>query len=118
MYATFRKQVWRDSLLAMKNSLLSTYDLSTSAAEEELFVQSWLSDGPEYVEFSGYKRNEGRKRITDAADLIDDAVQALDKCDSAEASRVYLETLKRVVLLSNLARVLEDSVKTTYTREK
>ncbi|MEM2142267.1 MAG: hypothetical protein QXQ81_03305 [Candidatus Thorarchaeota archaeon] len=108
-----RKELWKQSLLQMKQSLLSTYDLNTTAEEEERFIKAWSGHGDRYVIFSGYRRNEGRKRILDIADVIDRAIADIETREDREASRLYIETLRSVALCSNWARVLEYSTQMT-----
>jgi len=107
--ASEKKQIWRDSLLAMKNSLLGTYELTTTVYEQEKFLRCWNPDGPDYLVFSDYRRNEGRRRIQDVMEVIDDALERLDRCDTREASRIFLQTMKQVARFSRLARLIEDT---------
>jgi hypothetical protein len=115
MQKSNRKEAWKSSLAAMKKSLVNTYELGTSASEEERFANAWLSGGPDYVVFSDYRRNEGRRRILDVADIIDNAIERiLNSTNEQTAAHVYLDTLRAVILYTNWARVLENSVSTRY----
>lgn len=96
-----------ESLLAMKNSLLSSYEMKTTVKEEGLLLRGLTKEGPEYIVFSDYRRNDGRRRILDAIEMIDNAVRKLKKMDYRNASRIYLETLKSVATITKMANVLE-----------
>jgi len=106
-----RTDALKKSLLVMKNSLISSYELKTTAREEFLFEKAWKNEEPDYLIFSDYRRNEGRRRILDAAEIIDGAVEQLDSCDQIAASKLYLETLNAVALLTKWAGILESSVR-------
>ncbi len=96
----------RDSLLAMKESIQSSYELSTAIMEQEMFLNAWTQD-IDYLVFSGYRRNDGYRRIRDIVELIDSALANIEKADSRTASTIYLSTLKRVAMLANLAQMIE-----------
>lgn len=96
----------RDSLLAMKESIQSSYELSTAMMEQEMFITAWSQD-VDYLVFSGYRRNEGFKRIQDITELIDSALAIIEQADSRTASAIYLRTLKRVAMLAHLAQMIE-----------
>jgi hypothetical protein len=104
-----RREVWKDSLVAMKASLASSYDMSTAVDEQKRFLNAWEKDDLEYMVFSDYRRNEGKRRLKDVMEVIDNALARLDDCDTKTASRVYLDTLKAVALFSKWAKVLETS---------
>ncbi|MHA1939021.1 MAG: hypothetical protein ACXABV_19735 [Candidatus Thorarchaeota archaeon] len=104
-----RHEVWKDSLIAMKTSLASSYDMSTAVDEQKRFLNAWDKGDLEYKVFSDYRRNEGRRRLKDILEVIDSALSRLDECDTETASRVYLDTLKTVALFSKWAKVLETS---------
>ncbi|MHA2423886.1 MAG: hypothetical protein ACXAEF_03810 [Candidatus Thorarchaeota archaeon] len=72
-------------------------------------LKAFRRNDAEYVVFSDYRRNDGRKRIGDAIEIIDNAVTEMMVKDSREASRVYLKTLKSVARISKMASVLEYS---------
>ena len=93
----------------MKTSLASSYDMTTSADEERKFLRAWENGSLEYVVFSDYRRNEGRRRLSDVVEIIDNALGEFDDCDESYASSLYLETLKAVALFSKWAKVLETS---------
>ncbi len=109
MQTVDRKIVLKESLLAMRNSLESSYKMRTTVTEEGRLLDAWQSDTPDFVIFSDYRRNEGLRRIKDVIEVIDSAVTNLDNCDYQTASRVYLETLTSVAFLTKWARVLEKS---------
>ena len=104
-----RREVWKDSLVAMKASLASSYDMSTAVDEQKRFLNAWEKEDLEYMVFSDYRRNEGKRRLKDVMDVIDKALARLDDCDTKTASKVYLDTLKTVALFSKWAKVLETS---------
>ena len=112
-----RKTIWQSSLQAMKNSLLGTYEFRTSVAEQERFLKSWGSDGPEYIVFSDYRRNEGRRRIHDIMEVIDDALERLESCDSRTAARVFHNTMKQVAMCTRIATLLELSNESLFKRD-
>lgn len=105
-----RKEIWKESLRKMKTSLASSYDMTTSADEERKFLSAWENGSLEYIVFSDYRRNEGRRRLHDVVEVIDSALGKLDNCDDVRASFLYLDTLKTVALFSKWAKVLEISV--------
>lgn len=102
-----KRDVWRQSLSAMKASLMSTYDFKTLVQEEARLIQGLKDAKQDYVIFSSYRRNAGKRRINDIESLIDTALDKLSCCDSKEASLVYLETLKTVMMQTRWASVLE-----------
>jgi hypothetical protein len=105
-----RRDVWRDSLSAMKASLESTYEFKTVVQEEARLFEGLRDIKRNYIVFSGYRRNDGRRRIDDIKSLIDGALEKIGYCDSKEASRLYLETLKAVMMQTRWASVLESLV--------
>jgi hypothetical protein len=102
-------QAWRDSLVAMKNSIKSSYELGTAVKEQKRFLEAWDPSKFEYTVFSDYRRNEGLRRIEDVTDVIDTALKKLESCDSLSASALYLDTLRTVAMFTKWARFLEDS---------
>ncbi len=102
-----KNQVLIESLLAMKNSLLSSYEMKTTVKEEGLLLRGLTKEGPDYIVFSDYRRNDGRRRILDAIEIIDSAISTLEKMDYRNASRIYLNTLKSVATITKMANVLE-----------
>ncbi|MFW9846032.1 MAG: hypothetical protein ACFFD6_04750 [Candidatus Thorarchaeota archaeon] len=104
-----RREVWKDSLRAMRTSLESSYEMSTAVEEQRQFLRAWDREDLEYAVFSDYRRNEGKRRIKDVMEVIDRALSRIDAVDTAAASKVYLETLKTVALFSKWAKVLETS---------
>jgi hypothetical protein len=85
--------------------------MKTNVFEENQLLKAFRRHDAEYVVFSDYRRNDGKRRIEDALEIIDTAVSKLEKIDSKEASRVYLQTLKSVARISKMASVLEYSIK-------
>jgi len=115
MQESNRKDVWRRSLAAMKKSLVSTYELESSSSEEEVFANAWRKEGPDYVIFSDYRRNDGLKRILDISEMIEGAIEKIGSSTNEQtAAHVYLDTLRAVILYTNWARILETSVSTRY----
>lgn len=100
-------EIWKNSLVAMRTSLASSYDMSTAVEEQRRFLKAWEGQGLEYVVFSDYRRNEGKRRLRDVLELIDSAISKIDQCDIQGASKLYLETLDEVALFSNWAKILE-----------
>jgi hypothetical protein len=91
----------------MKASLESSYDFKTVVQEETKLIEGLKNIKKDYVVFSGYRRNAGRRRLNDVKKVIDSAIEKIDCCESDEASRVYLETLKAVTMQTRWASVLE-----------
>ncbi|MHA1902555.1 MAG: hypothetical protein ACXADL_02290 [Candidatus Thorarchaeota archaeon] len=109
-----RKRVLRDSLTVMRKSLMNTYDLRTTVSEESRLLKAWGHKELDYVVFSDYRRNDGSRRMADALDIIDSALDRLEHCDARSASKLYFETLKTVALFSKWATVLETSASPTF----
>ena len=114
MASSEKRDVWRDSLVAMKESLENTYEFKTIVQEETRLIEGLKDINREYIVFSGYRRNEGRKRINDIGSLIDRALEKIDYSDSKAASRLYLETLKAVMMQTRWALILESLVENHY----
>jgi hypothetical protein len=93
----------------MKTSLASSYEMSTAVEEQRKFLTAWEGQGLEYIVFSDYRQNDGRRRLRDTVEVIDYALERIDECDTKTASRLYLDTLKTVALFSKWAKVLETS---------
>jgi hypothetical protein len=106
MVSSGKRDVWRESLNAMKTSLESSYEFKT-IQEEGRLIDRLRDVKRDYFVFSGYRRNDGRRRIDDIRDLIDGALERFDYCDSKEALSLYLETLKAVMMQSKWAAILE-----------
>ncbi|MBY8996142.1 MAG: hypothetical protein KGD60_00325 [Candidatus Thorarchaeota archaeon] len=107
MVSLEKRDVWRESLSAMKASLESTYEFKTVVHEEARLIQGLKDVKKDYVIFSSYRRNAGKRRMNDIKSLIDTALEKLNCCDSKEASLIYLETLKTVMMQTRWASVLE-----------
>ncbi|MHA1484007.1 MAG: hypothetical protein ACTSPR_01665 [Candidatus Thorarchaeota archaeon] len=97
--------VWKKSLEAMRNSVVSSFELGTLSREQELFLEAWATQKD--ISFIGYRQNDGRRRIRDITEIIDDALVRLDDCDYKAAARVYHDTLNRVSTLTLWAHLLE-----------
>lgn len=110
MHPTGQNKVLVESLVAMRNSLQSSYDMKTNVTEESLLLDAFRKSDADYVVFSDYRRNEGKKRIEDALEIIDNAVSTIEEINSKEAARLYLQTLKSVAKISRMASVLEHLV--------
>ena len=113
-----KNKILVESLIAMRNSLLSTYKMKTNVTEESLLLQAFKRPSSEYVVFSDYRRNEGKRRIEDAMEVIDRAIGELEETDSRQASTMYLQTLKAVARISKMASVLEYSIQRDDKFEK
>jgi len=96
---------WRKSLEAMRSSVVSSFELGTLSREQELFLEAWTTQKD--ISFIGYRQNDGRRRIRDITEIIDDALVHLDDCDYKAAARVYHDTLNRVSTLTLWAHLLE-----------
>lgn len=107
MVSSEKSDVWRESLSAMKTSLESTYDFKTVVHEEARLIEGLKNVKKDYVVFSSYRRNAGKRRMNDIKSLIDTAIDKFDCCDSKEASLIYLETLRAVMMQTRWASVLE-----------
>lgn len=107
MDTTDPNHVYIESLSAMKKSLESSYELKAAVQDESLLLEGIGERKRDYVKFTGYLRNEGKRRFRDITDLINQAVREIECCDSVRASGIYLETLKAVLLQTRWARILE-----------
>jgi hypothetical protein len=102
-----KRDVWRKSLSAMKASLEKSYEFKTVVHEEKLLLEGLSDVNKDYVVFASYRRNAGRRRMDDIKNFIDSALEKIDCCDSDEASKIYLDTLKSVTMQTRWASVLE-----------
>ncbi len=107
MVASEKKDVWTQSLRAMKTSLESSYEFKTVVQEETRLIEGLKEKKRDYVVFSGYRRNAGKRRLDDIKRMIDSALEKIDCCDSKEASLIYLDTLKAVTLQTRWSSILE-----------
>ncbi len=107
MVSSDRRDLWCQSLSAMKASLMSSYEFKTVVQEEAQLINGLINIKKDYIVFSGYRRNAGRRRLDDVKGVIDTALEKLECCKSDEASRIYLETLKAVTMQTNWASILE-----------
>ena len=103
------REVCKESLLAMKQSLMSSYELGSSLLEEALFVEAWSKRSSEFFTFSDYRRNEGLRRLRDVLEIIDYALLMLDEPDTQTPSEIYTKTMKSVSMVKQWARILEAS---------
>jgi hypothetical protein len=103
------KEVCRESLQAMRQSLLSSYELGSALLEEALFAEAWTVKTPELLVFSDYRRNEGLRRLRDVLEVIDYAILLLEESDDQSPSEVYTKTMKSVSMVRQWARILEAS---------
>jgi hypothetical protein len=103
------KEACRESLMVMKRSLLSSYELGSTLLEEALFVEAWTSGSQPYLVFSDYRRNDGLRRLKDVLDIIDYAILTLEDTSEQSASEVYMKTLRSVSMVKQWASILEAS---------
>jgi SPX domain protein involved in polyphosphate accumulation len=76
---------------------------------QEQFVSAWDKEQEDYIVFSDYRRNEGRRRLQDIVELIEHAMKRIDQSDPVTASTIYVETLRDVAMLTKWSKVLESS---------
>lgn len=107
MVASQNKLVLTESLSAMKESLECAYDFRTRVEEEALLLEGLRTKSRDYLVFAGYRRNEGRRRFNEVSELIKNALNDIESCDSKKASSIYLDTLKGVLLHTRWVQVLE-----------
>ncbi len=107
MVASENNQVLIESLSAMKNSLEGAYDFRTQVEEEALLLEGLGEKYPGYRVFSDYRRNEGKRRFNEISELIKEALQDLECCDSKKASSIYMDALKGVLLQTRWVQILE-----------
>lgn len=107
MVTSDKRDVWRHSLSAMKASLESTYEFKTVVQEESQLINWFRNIKKDYVVFSGYRRNAGKRRLEDMKNIIDTALEKIDCCESMEASQIYLEALKAVTMQNRWGIILE-----------
>ena len=69
METTEKKETWKQNLSTMKTNLQKTYDFKTIVQEESKLISGLKSTKKDYVIFSDYRRNEGRRRFEDVKDL-------------------------------------------------
>ena len=111
MVSSDKRDVWRQSLSAMKASLENSYEFKTIVQEESRLIDGLTNVRKDYVVFSGYRRNAGRRRLDDVKSVIDTALEKIECCESEEASRIYLDTLKAVTMQTRWASILEKLTK-------
>ncbi len=103
------REVCKESLLAMRQSLQSSYEFGSSLLEEALFAEAWSEKKPDYFVFSDYRRNEGLRRLRDVLEIIDYALLLLEEGDDQAPSEIYTRTMKSVSMVKQWARILEAS---------
>jgi hypothetical protein len=91
----------------MKMSLVTSFQARTRMLEDELFEQAWESRRD--LDFIGYRQNEGKRRLEDITDVIDNALSQLDKCDYKTAAQIYHDTLSAVAMFSRWGSFLEQA---------
>ncbi|MGY5852425.1 MAG: hypothetical protein RTU92_02535 [Candidatus Thorarchaeota archaeon] len=108
---TDRKRFWRISLVAMKKSIQNTYRMQTHEMEMERFLDAWTwsPEDSEFVVFSDYRQNEGRRRLEDIIELIDSALLHMGKSSQKSASKIYVDAMRQVARYSTWYAVLEKS---------
>ena len=109
MSESMLREVCRESLLAMRQSLQNSYELGSSLLEEALFAEAWSNKTPEYFVFSDYRRNDGLRRLKDVLEVIDYALLLLEEDDDQTPSEIYTKTMKSVSMVKQWARILEAS---------
>jgi hypothetical protein len=108
MVSSEKRDFWRQNLSTMKASLESTYEMKTIVQEEARLIEGLRNVNKDYVVFSGYRRNDGRRRLNDIKSMIETGLEKIDCCGSEEVSRIYLETLKAVTMQTRWASILEE----------
>ncbi|MFW9953125.1 MAG: hypothetical protein ACFFD3_01135 [Candidatus Thorarchaeota archaeon] len=103
------REVCRESLLALRQSLESSYEFGSALLEEALFVEAWSEKKTDYFVFSDYRRNEGIRRLRDVLEVIDYALLLLDEGEDPSPSEIYAKTMKSVSMVKQWARILEAS---------
>jgi len=107
MVASGSKHVLIESLNSMRENLESSYDLKTYVDEESRLLKGLGTKYLGYYVFSDYRRNEGKRRFNEITDLIGSAVSEIECCNKKNASVIYLQTLKAVLLQSRWVKILE-----------
>jgi hypothetical protein len=98
---------WKKSLESMKVSLTTSFHISTLSEEQIRFQKAWDMDRD--VTFIGYRENEGRRRIQDIEELIDQALIEIDKSNYKDAAVLYSDTLQKVAMYKLWAGILESA---------
>ena len=115
MVSSEKRDIWTQTLSAMKVSLESSYEFKTVVHEESKLIEGLKDDKKDFVVFSGYRRNAGRRRLNDTRRVIDTALVKIVCCDSKDAPLIYLETLKAVSIQTRWASVLEKLTEYDHT---
>jgi ferritin len=102
-------EAWKKSLESMKSSLLLNFR-ARSLILQEVALDQARKEGKD-VQFVGWHENEGRRRIQDIKEIIDDALAQIDESDYKSAARVYHDTLQDVARLARWTKLLEETVK-------
>ncbi|MCK5238728.1 MAG: hypothetical protein KAR33_04215 [Candidatus Thorarchaeota archaeon] len=103
------REVCKESLQAMRQSLLSSYEMGSVLLEEALFAEAWTERKPDFFVFSDYRRNEGLRRLRDVLEIIDYAILLLEAPEDQTPSEIYTKAMKSVSLVRQWARILEAS---------
>lgn len=108
MVASESRHLLIETLSSMKKSLESAYEFRTRVEEEALLLEGLGEKYRGYHVFSDYRRNEGRRRFNEISEFINGAMDNLHCCESKNASSIYLNTLKGVLLQTRWIQVLEE----------
>jgi hypothetical protein len=112
-----KKENWKQNLSNLRERLEKSYEFRTMVQEESQLIDGLVRKKKDYVVFSDYGRNEGKRRFEDVKELIDTALVEIDCCKSKDAMLVYLETLKSVVKQTRWGKVLESLSTFTYAAD-
>ncbi len=99
--------VCKSSLLVMKRSLTSSYEMNSDSREQVMFMEAWKDKKADYLIFSDYRRNEGFRRLQDILEIIDQALEKLDASKQVSPSEIYLQTIKSVSMVKQMHSILE-----------
>ena len=87
MVSSEKRDIWTQTLSAMKVSLESSYEFKTVVHEESKLIEGLKDNKKDYVVFSGYRRNTGRRRLNDTKRVIDTALVKIVCCESGRGER-------------------------------
>ncbi len=102
-------EAWKKSLESMKSSLILNFRERSLSIEESALNEA-RREGKD-VQFIGWHENEGRRRIQDIKEIIDEALAKIDGTDYRSAARVYHDTLQDIARLTRWTKLLEETVK-------
>ncbi|MFO7835449.1 MAG: hypothetical protein R6V83_02250 [Candidatus Thorarchaeota archaeon] len=94
---------------SMKSSVVLNFR-TRSLVLQESAVDKARKEGKD-VQFIGWHENEGRRRIQDIKEIIDEALAKIDGTDYKSAARVYHDTLQDIARLTRWTKLLEETVK-------